>query len=189
MVELCFKDVSKAYGARQVLRHFSAQIAPGERVAIMGPSGSGKTTLARLAMGLEQPDEGSVTQGIRFACAFQENRLCPGFSAVQNIALVLPRGQGRLARTALAEVGLCAEDMEKPVSQLSGGQRSRVALVRAVQATGEALVLDEAFRGLDEDTFARTLTYVQQNLRGRTLLVITHNGGEADALCQRKILL
>lgn len=190
MHKICFENVAKAYDGQQVLAGFSACLAPGERVALMGPSGQGKTTLVRLLLGLEKPDAGRVdgAAGVRMSCVFQEDRLCEGLTAVQNVALVLPKGGAAKAAAALGQVGLADEDIHKPVRALSGGQRRRVALVRAMEADSGLVVLDEAFNGLDEASRRLAFAYVGSRLAGRTLLVVTHSEDEA-ALCGRRIYL
>lgn len=178
------ENVSKAYGDQRVLQNLSADFHPGARVAVMGPSGVGKTTLARLLLGLERPDAGHIagTEGLRFSCVFQEDRLCPGFPAGDNVALVLPRPRWVGIDGALAALGLAGEDRQKPVRELSGGQKRRVALARAVEAESEVLVLDEAFKGLDDENRRRAYEYLLGRLGTRTLLLITHDADEAVAL-------
>lgn len=178
--------VYKAYGNQQVLTGFSADLPTWGRVAVMGPSGAGKTTLARLVMGLERPDAGSIlgTEGMRFACVFQEDRLCEGFTASDNVSLVLPRTRWSEVEPALAELGLAGEDLTKPAGELSGGQKRRVALARAILAQADLVVLDEAFKGLDDENRQHAYDFVLRSFaaRPRTLLLITHDVAEARAL-------
>lgn len=190
MDNICFEAVGKAYNGVPVLQNFNACIEAGERVAVTGPSGVGKTTMARLLLGLEKPDAGRIEcGGARFACAFQEDRLCEGFTAVQNVGLVLPRGHGANIEEALAQVGLEKGEWHKPVGQLSGGQRSRVALVRALLAPADVVVLDEAFKGLDEASRHLAYAFVENQAGGRVLLLVTHDMQEAKTLCNRFIVM
>lgn len=191
MGDILVRSLSKTYGKQQVLRGFAMGVKAGELVALMGPSGQGKTTLVRLLLGLEKPDGGvvDIPAGFRFAAVFQEDRLCEGLTAVQNVALVLPKENKAAILPALQAVGLTAEDCAKPVSELSGGQRRRVALVRAMEAESDAVVLDEAFKGLDGETQKRAFEYVTRRLAGRTLLVVTHDEREAQALCERRVYI
>lgn len=183
MGDIHFTGLYKAYGGRQVLQGFSAGLPAGQVTALAGPSGAGKTTLARILIGLEKPDKGRVVgaDGLRFACVFQEDRLCPGLTAVENVALVLPRNRQTEIKGALAKVALEEQDFEKPAAQLSGGQKRRVALVRAMEAPWDVLVLDEAFKGLDEDTKNICYSYCKEGIQGRTVLLITHDPAEAAA--------
>ncbi|MDL2293543.1 ATP-binding cassette domain-containing protein [Ruminococcaceae bacterium OttesenSCG-928-D13] len=177
------EGVDKAFGGQQVLRGFSATLPAGAATALMGPSGGGKTTLARIIMGLERPDAGRVETApdLRFDCVFQEDRLCEQLSAAGNVALVLPKTRWGSIALALAAVGLDEALAQKPVRDLSGGERRRVALVRAVLATGQVLVLDEAFKGLDAASREVAFGFVRARLDGRSLLVITHDAAEAEA--------
>ena len=130
-------NVSKAFGETQVLRGLSERFAQGEAVCVMGRSGLGKTTLARIVMGLEKPDAGAVrgAKGKRFAASFQEDRLVERLSAQGNLRFACGAAldEPRMAE-AFAAVGLTPQDVEKPVGELSGGQRRRVALLRALLA-------------------------------------------------------
>ena len=177
------ENVSKQYSGQTVLDDVTLRLEPGSATALMGPSGGGKTTLLRLLAGLETPDSGQIkgVEGLRFCWVFQEDRLCESFDALANVRLVLPRARQPQAADMLAAVGLEEEDRNKPVANLSGGQRRRVALVRAVEAEGDVLVLDEAFKGLDRAVRAEVFQYIRERRAGRTLLLVTHDREEAEA--------
>ena len=181
-------NVSKAFGETQVLRGLSERFAQGEAVCVMGRSGLGKTTLARIVMGLEKPDAGAVrgAKGKRFAAAFQEDRLVERLSAQGNLRFACGAAldEPRMAE-AFAAVGLTPQDVEKPVGELSGGQRRRVALLRALMAPADVVVLDEPFKGLDEAARQAAAAYVRRMQAGRTLLCITHEEGDAALLGAR----
>lgn len=183
-------DVQKSFAGQKVLQGVTCSFQPGSRTALMGPSGSGKTTLTRLLLGLEKPDGGEVAglAGARFSCVFQEDRLAESFSALQNVALVLQNPHGAPLREAFSAVGLEKEDVAKQVSELSGGMRRRVALVRALLAESDFVILDEAFKGLDAPLRAKCLAYIESRLAGRTLLLVTHDEAEA-AICENRLLL
>lgn len=171
------KGVGKRYGDQWVLRDLNLTLE-GANV-LMAPSGRGKTTLARLLLGLEKPDEGRVTVTGRLAAVFQEDRLCPQLNAVANVALALPGHGEQTARQALEELGLSGEDLTKPAALLSGGQQRRAALARAMLAPAEGVVLDEPFKGLDEDTAALAMAWTKRKADGRWLLLITHDPEQA----------
>lgn len=187
--DITLRDVWKSFGEKRVLEGFSAHIPGGGRVALMGPSGSGKTTLSRIIMGLDAPDAGVVecVKDLRFCPVFQEDRLCEGLDAIANVGLVLPKaGQGGIA-AALDALGLGRQELSGPVQRLSGGERRRIALARAVLAPGDVLVLDEAFKGLDMATRQKAFEFIDANLGGRTLLLITHDTTEAEALATQVV--
>ena len=176
--------LDKAFGEKKVFQGFSAALPDRGVVAVMGPSGSGKTTLINILMGLEAPDAGRVTglEGKRFTAVFQEDRLLEGWSALRNIRLALPGRprDGDIVRH-LEKVGLGAE-AATPVRSLSGGMKRRVALVRAVMAPGEILVLDEPFKGLDDAARAAAIAYVRENAADRLILLVTHDRRDAEDL-------
>lgn len=175
------KNVSKRFGATDVFDGYSLDVPAGACVCLMAPSGRGKTTLANLLLGLEKPDAGAVEAPARIACAFQEDRLCPDLSAAGNVLLASGAAPETVLR-ALRETGLEGETLEKPASQLSGGQKRRAAVVRAMLAGGGAVLLDEPFKGLDERARAETAAFVKANRNGRTLLCITHEESDAALL-------
>ena len=184
MKDLVLEHVEKRYGDKVVLRDFSARFPGGECTCIMGPSGCGKTTLLRLILGLETPDGGQILgRSFPMAAVFQENRLFEDFSALSNVTAVCPRERRPEAARHLMALGL-GESLHAPVRTLSGGMKRRVAVARAVLAPGEVLVLDEPFTGLDRDTKAAVLEYLKAHTKGRTLLLVTHDPAERDALAQ-----
>ncbi len=210
--KICINHIAKSYGDKQVFTDFSAEIPMGQCTVLMGPSGCGKTTLLRILMGLTPADVGSVSgMPERYSTVFQEDRLCMDRTAIENVAMVLDTetiaqtdsqngvvneqreqtAEKHLSRkqqiinitTAhLVAVGLQADDMAHPVSAYSGGMRRRVAIVRAVLAAGEMLLLDEPFQGLDEATKHQVSSYLKDHQRGRTILMVTHDPQEATLL-------
>lgn len=182
---ITFASVTKAFGPLVVLRDLSLTLAPGTVTAVLGANGSGKTTLGRLLLGLDTPTSGTITglAGLRGAAVFQDNRLASHLTAAGNVRLVLPRSATRaFVEDSLRAVGLTGSSLTKPVRDLSGGQRRRVAIVRGVLAPSDLLVLDEPFTGLDVDAKALTLAWVRDRLDGRTTLLITHDPAEATFL-------
>lgn len=165
------RGVNKAYGQQKVIRELTASYESGQTYYMTTPSGSGKTTLLRLLCGLEQPDAGEIERPERFSVMFQEDRLCEDYNAVRNVELVI--GPTSRAREALLEL-LPKEALSKPCGQLSGGMKRRVALVRAMEAEAECILLDEPFTGLDADTKKLAEEYIRRKQRGRTLIMATH---------------
>lgn len=182
MIEL--RGVRKCYGSVVALRDLSVVLGDGSTTAVVGPNGSGKTTLGRILLGLERPSAGLV-RGLDqrvTAAVFQENRLCGHLSAVANVRLALPRAAARDdAIAGLRAVGLDDASLSVPTRQLSGGQRRRVAIVRALAGAADLVVLDEPFVGLDTDAKALTSAWVRDRLVGRTAILITHDLDEVES--------
>ena len=180
---ITLRAVTKCFGDQVVLDALDLDFEAGAVTAVMGPNGSGKTTLARLLLGLDVPDGGVIAglEGRRRAAVFQEDRLCEQLTAVRNVRLVLDRGTRVSAVVAeLSRVGLDAETLAKPVRDLSGGQRRRVAIVRALMAGADLVVLDEPFKGLDTEAKSLVMSYARERCAGRTTLLITHDRAEAQ---------
>ncbi len=183
MENICVEKVSKSFGGKKVFENLSLTISGGEMNCIMAPSGAGKTTLLRILMGLEEADSGEITglEGKQFSAVFQEERLCEYMTAVDNIRLVTPGLDAGIVMQEMDRLGLgdcCAQ----PVSQLSGGMRRRVSILRALLAKYDILCLDEPFKGLDDARKEQVLAYVKQKAAGKTVLFVTHDEQEALAL-------
>lgn len=173
----------KSFDGKVVLDHVSLTLESGGTACLMAPSGRGKTTLLRCIAGLETPDSGQITDlPERIAYVFQEDRLCDGFSAVDNIRLVTGKalGEGEIRRH-LEELGL-AGSLDQPVRELSGGMRRRVVISRAVCFGADLLLLDEPFKGLDDEARQQTADYILRHRGAAAILCVTHDREDAAAL-------
>lgn len=181
--EMKIKNITKAFDGKIVLNNLNMEIPEGRITCIMAPSGAGKTTLLRILMGLEDADSGSVTgfSPKRFSAVFQEERLCEQMSAEENILLVTPGLDIQMIGKELEKLGLGA-DGGQPVSELSGGMRRRVSILRALLAPYDILFLDEPFQGLDQELKVQVMAYVREKTTGKTVVVVTHDRQEAFAL-------
>lgn len=182
--DIVLRGITKAFEGKLVLRNVHLTLPAGQTTCLMGKSGMGKTTLLNILMGFVTPDSGTLS-GVpgRVAAVFQEDRLCEGFSALDNVRFVT--GNAVAARDILAhlnQLGLTREDAAQPVRTLSGGMRRRVALARAVLYGAELLILDEAFKGLDGATRQQAISYVNNHAQNSTLLAVTHEAEEARLL-------
>ncbi len=185
-MDIVIRDLSKSYGNTCVFSGFSCIIPQFDRCAVLAPSGAGKTTLLRLILGLEKPDGGTIT-GVppKKAAVFQEDRLLERCSAFRNLALTVPGAQGRAAEM-LRTLGLDEQTQAKPADTLSGGQKRRVALARALLAEADLVALDEPFTGLDESARRTAAQVILRCLEGRTLLLITHRPEDLPLLNIRR---
>lgn len=185
------RELAKSFDDQLVFSHLNMHIEEGERICLMAPSGSGKTTLLRILLGLESYDSGTLINPhtSSMAVVFQEDRLCDALSAVDNVALVCKPGVSRRSlRAMLCEV-LPNEVLDKQVAYLSGGQRRRVALVRAFACDAHLLVLDEPFSGLDSETRSEVAQFMLRHQNNATLLISTHGEHDHVSLHARVIRL
>ena len=164
------RDLGKSYHGRWIFRHVEQEFHGGEFLVLDTPSGSGKTTFFRCLCGLERPEEGEVSGIDAFSVQFQEDRLCEDYSAVKNLEMIL--GDALQAREALTQL-LPEEALEQPCSELSGGMKRRVALVRAMEAGAQCVLLDEPFTGLDEENRKKAEAYIRQKAGERILMLAT----------------
>jgi len=187
-------------GSRLLFDILTLQIRPGEWTALLGPSGSGKSTLLRLIAGLPVAAEfeGQVktddNEGLsgRIGYMAQKDLLLEWATVRENIALGSRlRGEAcppdRL-RDIISAVGLDDKAETRP-SELSGGQRQRVALARTLLEDRPVILLDEPFSALDARTRVDMQDLAVSQLIGRTVLLVTHDPGEAVRLCNRIYLL
>ncbi|WP_250152447.1 ABC transporter ATP-binding protein [Ancylobacter radicis] len=181
--------------AREIFRDFRLDVAAGEFLVLLGSSGLGKTTLLNIAAGLDDTYRGAVRFGTanpRIAYAFQNPRLLPWRTVLENVAL--PLGEGMAARTSarrmLEEVGL-AELASAYPERLSLGQQRRAALARAFAIEPDVLLMDEPFVSLDQPAAERLRELLRRLLARRpaSVMFVTHDPREAVALASRIVLL
>jgi ATP-binding cassette subfamily B protein len=198
-VTLAFDDVSFRYPGVRVsaLQRFSLTVVPGESVGIVGASGAGKSTLAKLALRFYDPAEGRITLGdtdlrdltlerlrSRVALLLQETLVFHG-TIEENIAFGRPCATAEQVRRAALAAGAHAFIAELPDGydtvvghngrRLSGGQRQRIAIARAMVKDAPVLILDEPTTGLDVASARDLLEPLRRLMRGRTVLVISHD--------------
>lgn len=180
-LEIC--GLTKRFGEKTLFEDLDLTLA--EPAVLWAPSGWGKTTLLRVLMGLETPTSGSV-QGVgRVSAVFQEDRLCPQLNAVQNVALVLPGLETQYKEqieTCFQQLGLDSTALVLPARKLSGGQKRRVALLRALLAPSDTLLLDEPFTGMDPETLQKAAGLIRERGGGKNVLLATHDRDAIAAL-------
>ena len=206
-MKLQIHDLCKQFDGHLVLDHVSMELVSGHIYCLMAPSGTGKTTLFRILMGLEHADSGEIIvqrktkeagqaaaekvadwqenetlQNLCIGAVFQEDRLCEAFSAVENVLMTAASSMSRAeAERELREL-LPQEALNRPVATLSGGQKRRVALCRALCAPSDLLILDEPFTGLDAGTRMEGIRYLQKKSAGKLTLLSTHQEEDILAL-------
>ena len=204
------KNIHKSFDALEVLKGVDIEIAKGEIVSIVGPSGAGKTTLLQILGTLDRPDSGDVeVNGVNFSklsekelaafrnkhigFIFQFHQLLPEFTALENVmipALIARRDTKSVTARAKELIGYLglSERMEHKPSELSGGEKQRVAVARALINNPSVLLADEPSGSLDSknrDELHKLLFDVRDKF-GLTLVIVTHDK-ELAALSDRVI--
>ena len=194
-------DISHAYhgveGETPALSHLSFSLKQGDFVSIVGPSGCGKSTLLSIISGLIPPESGKVTlNGNHIGYMLQKDHLLEWRNVYRNIILGLEvqhsitGGTKEKAYKLLKQYGLEQFANAKP-SELSGGMRQRVALIRTLILEPDLLLLDEPFSALDYQTRLAVGDDIGQIIRRekRTAILVTHDLAEAISLGDRVIVL
>ncbi len=174
-----FEGVSKGYGDRLLIDDFSAKIPPGSIVGIIGPNGAGKTTLLKMIAGLEAPDAGAVRVGetVKIAYADQSRTLDAGKTVYEEISggndVMTVGGRTLNARAYCASFGFGGTDQQRKTGTLSGGERNRVHLAKALSEGANVLLLDEPTNDLDVNTL-RALEDALDSFAG-CAIVVSHD--------------
>ncbi len=196
-----FKNISYTYhtkeGETTAVSNLSFTVENGQFVSVIGPSGCGKSTILSLAAGLLSPSSGEVVRGDgEFGYMLQRDALFPWRTVEGNIFLPLEvkkrnTAEKRARALELAEKYGLKDFLKKTPSQLSGGMRQRVALIRTLAAEPEILLLDEPFSALDYQTRLEVCDDVQHIIKSekKTALLVTHDISEAIALSDKVVVL
>ncbi len=202
------KHVDKTFfsqeAATTALKDISLSVQQGEFISLIGPSGCGKTTLLSLIAGLLQPTNGEIyiegqqilRPSPKTGYMLQQDYLFPWLTIEQNITLglktmnQLTEESRSFALSLLDKMGLLDKTKDFP-SQLSGGMRQRVALVRMLATEPKLLLLDEPFSALDYQTKLKLEDLVSYTIKEqeKTAILVTHDIGEAIAMSDRIVLL
>lgn len=185
-MDIKINNLSKAYDGQTVLSNFTHTFKEGTTTCIMGKSGVGKTTLLSILMGLENADSGQINglSDKKISAVFQEDRLCMNLTALLNIKMVLPKNShisDEKIISLLSKIGIDASD-KKTVSEYSGGMCRRVAILRALLADFDLLIMDEPLKGLDPETKSSVIALIKEYTAGKTVILTTHDPTDVDAL-------
>ena len=172
---LNIKDLTHSYEDNILFLGAFLELEPGERIAFLGPNGSGKSTLLRLIMGLEEPDEGSITIGKYniIPSYFEQNQaeaLELEKTVIETISQSVPDWTQTEIRSLLGSFGLTNDSVFKEVSQISGGEKARLALALMIIKPSNLLILDEPTNHLDIPS-KQMLEQALSNYKGNALIV------------------
>ncbi|MEW5804117.1 MAG: ABC transporter ATP-binding protein [bacterium] len=206
-MSILLQEISKCYHGKSILHGLNLEVKQGEFQVLLGPSGSGKTTILSLIAGLVRPDEGSIFINQREVSAippekrkigfvFQDYALFPHLTVYGNAAYGL---RARRVKESVVNRTVChylhmmgiAGEKDRLPHQLSGGQRQKVALVRALVTEPDILLMDEPMSSLDapaREKIGDELKSIQQKMQ-LTTLYVTHNQSEATLLGNRVSVL
>lgn len=184
MIEL--SNVSVAYGDELVLENVSLSAQKGERIAIMGKSGSGKTTLINILAGLLPVKSGEIYTEGKIAYVFQEARLLPWLSALENVLFVTQENEENIAKAKqiLKELDL-GDDYNKLPNELSGGMQQRVSIARALIFGADIIILDEPFSALDIAMKEKVISLIKKYGENSIIITITHDISDAKAISDK----
>lgn len=208
---ICFRDVHKSFGNKQVLAGIDLEIKEREVVVIIGPSGSGKSTMLRCVNRLVEIDRGDViVEGMSLrdpktniikireevGMVFQQFNLFPHKTVLENVMMApvhvrkMKRPEAmEIAEALLKKVGIWDQAFKYP-AQLSGGQQQRVAITRALAMRPKVMLFDEATSALDPEMIGEVLDVMKQLAReSMTMMVVTHEMGFAREVADRVLFL
>ncbi len=189
------KGVTKGFGDRTVIKPFSTRVIRGDRLAIVGPNGAGKTTLVKILLGQLKPDAGTVRLGANLEPVYLDQSR-EGLRSDMTLwdALTPGGGDSVLVRGVSKHVAAYAKDflfqegqLRQPISTLSGGERNRLLLARALARPANMLVLDEPTNDLDMDTLDK-LEELLETYDG-TLILVSHDRDFVDRLATSTIAM
>ena len=174
---ITFDDITIKYEKNTIINNLSYAFETGKITAIIGESGIGKTSLLNLIAGLITSDSGSVSNRFeRTSYVFQEPRLFPWLTALENVSEV---SNVEIAKRYLALMKL-ENDLDKYPQELSGGMKQRVSIARALAYAPDLVLMDEPFKGLDSELRREIRELVFEELRGKTVIMVTHDESDTE---------
>lgn len=194
-MSLVIFNLKKAFGSKTIFDNFSYTFKDTGIYALTGESGVGKTTLLRLIAGLDTTYSGEILGGGigNVSFAFQEHRLFPNLSALDNVILAnhdKPTDEVMAeAKNMLLSLGIAEKDIHLTPSELSGGMRARVSLARAFLKKSPLLLLDEPTSELDAENAELVRKVIKKQSERQLVIMVTHNLGDISNLSATEIKL
>ncbi len=186
---LRINGLSKQFGENEIFSDLSLDIEQGSVCAVTSPSGFGKTTLLRMISGIDKSYEGSIHGNESISYCPQDLALLPWYSAYKNVTAFIGNDRDAEIKEAFERMGL-GDALDKKPHELSGGMKQRIALIRAWLSRSDVVLLDEPFKGLDNDTKLAVIAYLKETKeKDRTVIFTTHNSDEIELFADKTVSL
>ena len=171
------ENLNISYEDKEVIKNFNENISKREKIALLGLSGIGKTSLINALMGLvDYTGIINFNEDPVYAVVFQEDRLLPDFTVYDNIKITANNYTNAEINQYIQSFNL---NPKSRINTLSGGMQRRVAILRAILAPSNLVIMDEPFKGLDTDTKDKVMSIVKEKTSDKTMIIITHDLSEA----------
>lgn len=173
---LRINNLSKSFEKKEVIKNLSLSFPEKGFVAICGPSGCGKSTLLSIIAGIASKDGGKVLlDKATVSMSFQEPRLLPDRTALQNVNFVLGDKKATLGRSEELLCALGINDLNLYPDELSGGMKARVSIARALAVKADIYLFDEPFANLDKETAEMTAKLIKEQTEGALVIAVIHD--------------
>lgn len=184
---LRINDISKSFDSKEVIKNLSVTFPESGFIAICGPSGCGKSTLLRIIAGIEKVNCGEIICNHSISMSFQEPRLLPDRTALQNVNFVLGDKKATLGKSQelLYELGIV--DTGLYPDELSGGMKARVSIARALARRSDIYLFDEPFANLDRETAEMTAEVIKRHTKSALVIAVIHDIEFAERIADRVI--
>jgi len=184
---VAIRDVSKWFGDNILYEHLNARVTRGEKIAIIGANGCGKTTLLRAVAGELKPDRGEIAVGhqvnIGYFAQHHSDLLNPQKTVVEEVYQSVPDATIGFVRSVCGAFLFSGNDVDKPISVLSGGERARVSLAKLLVKPGNFMLMDEPTNHLDIESSETLIDALTEY--GGTLLFVSHNQSFVNRLATK----
>ena len=181
-------NLTKKFGSKVIFNNFSLEFQDNKVNYLLGESGVGKTTILRIIAGLDMDFKGEIVpSNAKISCVFQEPRLFPKLTLKENVEIVSESSKYKIED--LLEILELENEVNSLPSSLSGGMKMRASIARALYHDGDVYLMDEPFAALNDELKARALPKIFELLKGKTVIIVTHNAEEANKFANKIINL
>lgn len=179
------KNLNKSFKNKKILNNFTINIPESGTICIIGNSGCGKTTLMNIMAGIESVDSGNINDinSLKKSYVFQENIFIPWLSVGDNISLVSKLRKNDI-ESLLKSFNL-NDIYDKKPSELSGGMKQRVNIVRALCVDFKVIFMDEPFKGIDKNNKALAIDIIKKYIKDKLCIMVTHEISEALSIADK----